>query len=482
MKVKFFTLGCKVNTYETEAMEQQFMAYGYELAKENADIYVINTCAVTNIAERKSRQMIRRAKDLNPKALVVVCGCYAQTSKEDIEKMPEVDIVVGVNEKTNIVKIVEELSNLKAKNSNKTNLVKVSDVTHQNNYLDFGTTTYTELNRAVVKVQDGCDRFCSYCIIPYARGKVRSRNPETVLKEIVQIAQQGIKEVVITGIHLASFGKDFSIEDVNKYRKDFGYNQKFKLFDPKDDLHTGGFRLIELLEQINKVKGIERIRLGSLEPKLITKDFVARLSKLDKICPHFHLSLQSGCDKTLEDMNRRYTTKEFEDSANLLRSVYSEVALTTDIIVGFPNETAEDFEKTYEFLKKIKFYKMHIFKYSPKKGTTAIKMKNQVDGKIKEERSKKLIELSNKNQNEYNKNYIGKNVKVLFEEYKNGYFKGHTANYIMVNVEGSSLFKNKTIELNELEIVKEKIINKILNVQILENNEKEIELVGKITD
>ena len=266
MKVKFFTLGCKVNTYETEAMEQQFMAYGYELAKENADIYVINTCAVTNIAERKSRQMIRRAKELNPKALVVVCGCYAQTSKEDIEKMPEVDIVVGVNEKTNIVKIVEELSNLKAKNSNKTNLVKVSDVTHQNNYLDFGTTTYTELNRAVVKVQDGCDRFCSYCIIPYARGKVRSRNPETVLKEIVQIAQQGIKEVVITGIHLASFGKDFSIEDVNKYRKDFGYNQKFKPFDPKDDLHTGGFRLIELLEQINKVKGIERIRRAFFTP------------------------------------------------------------------------------------------------------------------------------------------------------------------------------------------------------------------------
>ena len=463
MKVKFYTLGCKVNTYETEAMEQQFMTYGYDLSESNADIYVINTCAVTNIAERKSRQMIRRAKELNPKAIIVVCGCYAQTAKEEIEKMPEVDIVIGVNEKTNIVKIVEEFLN------EKHGLVQVGDVMHQNNYLDFGTTTYTELNRAVVKVQDGCDRFCSYCIIPYARGKVRSRNPESILREIAQIAQDGIKEVVITGIHLASFGKDFSMEDAKKYRETFGYNQNFKTFDPTDDLHTGGFRLIELLEQINKVKGIERIRLGSLEPKLITEDFVARLSKLEKICPHFHLSLQSGCDKTLKEMNRRYTTEEFENSANLLRRVYPEVALTTDIIVGFPNETDENFEETYNFLKKIKFYKMHVFKYSPKKGTVAIKMKNQVDGKIKEERSKKLIELSNKNQNEYNESYIGKTVKVLFEEYKNGYFKGHTANYIMVNAKGK-----KEDEEN--------VIDRILNVKILENDKKAIELLGEISD
>ena len=448
------------------------MAYGYDLSESNADIYVINTCAVTNIAERKSRQMIRRAKEQNPKALIVVCGCYAQTSKEEIEKMLEVDIVIGVNEKTNIVKIVEDYlnknniisTNMDVKSSN-SNIVQVSDVMHQNNYLDFGTTTYTELNRAVVKVQDGCDRFCSYCIIPYARGKVRSRNPESVLREIVQIAQDGIKEVVITGIHLASFGKDFSDEDEKKYRQTFEYSQDFKSFDPKDDLHTGGFRLIELLEQINKVKGIERIRLGSLEPKLITREFVTRLSKLEKICPHFHLSLQSGCNKTLKDMNRRYTTEEFENSANLLRKVYPEVALTTDIIVGFPNETDEDFEKTYEFLKKIRFYKMHIFKYSPKKGTVAIKMKNQIDGKVKEERSKKLIELSNKNQNEYNESYIGKTVKVLFEEYKNVYFKGHTANYIMVNAKG-----NLTDE--------SKIVNKILNVEIVENNNEE--LYGKI--
>ena len=476
MKVKFYTLGCKVNTYETEAMEQQFMAYGYNLSEENADIYVINTCAVTNIAERKSRQMIRRAKELNPKAIIVVCGCYAQTSKEEIEKMPEVNIVIGVNEKTNIVKIVEEFLNEKhIDNDVKNNRAKdafnkriqVSDVMHQDNYLDFGTTTYTELNRAVVKVQDGCDRFCSYCIIPYARGKVRSRNPESILREIAQIAQEGIKEVVITGIHLASFGKDFKVEDEIKYRKEFGYSENYEPFNPKDDLHTGGFRLIELLEQINKVKGIERIRLGSLEPKLITEGFVSRLGKLNKICDHFHLSLQSGCDKTLKDMNRRYNTEEFENSANLLRKVYPNVALTTDIIVGFPGETDEDFEKTYEYLKKIKFYKMHIFKYSPKKGTVAKNMKNQIDGKVKEQRSSKLIELSDRNQNEYNEEYIGKEVKVLFEEYKNGYFKGHTANYIMVNV--------KEDQINE-----DKIVNNILNVRINENNKETKELLGKI--
>ena len=474
MRVKFYTLGCKVNTYETEAMEQQFLTYGYELSEDIADIYIINTCSVTNIAERKSRQMIRRAKEINPKAVIVVCGCYAQTSKEEIEKMPEVDIVIGINEKTNIVKITEEylknnniVNNVNNEDNKKGGIVKVSDVMHQNEYLDFGTTTYTELNRAVVKVQDGCDRFCSYCIIPYARGKVRSRNPESILREITKIAQNGIKEVVITGIHLASFGKDFKVEDEIKYREEFGYSENYEPFNPKDDLHTGGFRLIELLEQINKVKGIERIRLGSLEPKLITEEFVSRLSKLNKICDHFHLSLQSGCDKTLKDMNRRYTTEEFASSANLLRKIYPNVAITTDVIVGFPGETDEDFEKTYVFLKKIKFYKMHIFKYSPKKGTVAKNMKNQIDGKVKEERSSKLIGLSDKNQNEYNEEYIGKKVKVLFEEYKKGYFKGHTTNYIMVNV--------KEDKINE-----EKIVNNILNVKITENNKEIKELIGKI--
>ena len=357
MKVQFFTLGCKVNTYETEAMKQQLLSAGYELTDKVADIYIVNTCSVTNIAERKSRQMLRRAKELNPNAVIIACGCYSQVAKEEIEKMPEVDIILGVNEKNKIVDIIKEYEGKKD--------LEVSDVMNQSEFLDFGPTTYTELNRAIIKVQDGCDRFCSYCIIPYARGRVRSRKPDSILKEIEEISKEGIKEVVITGIHLASYGKDF--KNPEEYREKYGYNREYVKFNSNDDLHTGGFRLIELLEQINKIKGIERIRLGSLEPKLITKEFIERLSKLEKICPHFHLSLQSGCNKTLKAMNRRYSTEEFEEIVKMLREYYKDVMLTTDIIVGFPGETDEDFENTYNFLKKIKFYKMHIFKYSPKK-------------------------------------------------------------------------------------------------------------------
>ena len=456
MKVHFFTLGCKVNIYETGAMEEQFLKNGYELTEGIADIYVINTCSVTNIAERKSRQMLRRAKELNPKAIIVACGCYAQVASGEIANIPEVDIIIGNNEKTNIVNIIEDYQKDKERES------LIGDVMHQNDFVDFGITTYTELNRAVIKVQDGCDRFCSYCIIPYARGKVRSRVPENILEEIKKIAQKGIKEVVITGIHLASYGKDFKNEDVKEYRKKYGYDEQYVEFDPKDDLQSGGFRLIELLEQINKIDGIERIRLGSLEPKLITENFIHRLSKIEKICPHFHLSLQSGCDKTLKDMNRRYTTAEFRNSVNLLRKYYKNVSLTTDIIVGFPGETDNDFEETYKFLKEVKFYKMHIFKYSPKKGTVAAKMPNQIDGKIKEERSKKLIELSDKNEEEYNRETIGKTVKVLFEEKDGEYYKGHTTNYITVNAKS-----------------KENVIDKIKEVKI-EDTYKKIETLGKI--
>ena len=456
MKVHFFTLGCKVNIYETGAMEEQFLKHGCELTEGIADIYVINTCSVTNIAERKSRQMLRRAKELNPKAIIVACGCYAQVASGEIANIPEVDIIIGNNEKTNIVNIVEDYQKDKERES------LIGDVMHQNDFVDFGITTYTELNRAVIKVQDGCDRFCSYCIIPYARGKVRSRVPENILEEIKKIAQKGIKEVVITGIHLASYGKDFKNEEVKGYRKKYGYDEQYVEFDPKDDLQSGGFRLIELLEQINKIDGIERIRLGSLEPKLITENFIHRLSKIEKICPHFHLSLQSGCDKTLKDMNRRYTTAEFRNSVNLLRKYYKNVSLTTDIIVGFPGETDNDFEETYKFLKEVKFYKMHIFKYSPKKGTVAAKMPNQIDGKIKEERSKKLIELSDKNEEEYNRETIGKTVKVLFEEKDGEYYKGHTTNYITVNAKSE-----------------ENVIDKIKEVKI-EDTYKKIETLGKI--
>ncbi len=335
-RVSFITLGCKTNQYETNAMEQKFKSSGYEIVnynennENNIDIHIVNTCSVTNMAQRKSRQMLRRIKQKNPHAIVVACGCYAQVAKEEILKIPEVDLILGTNEKNEIVQIVEEYI------KNKKESTIVTDVMLESEFHDFGTVTYTEQTRAVIKVQDGCDRFCSYCIIPFARGKVRSREPQNIIKEIEEIAKQGIKEVILTGIHIASYGKDFKSDKVEQYRKQYNYDDKYIQFDEKDDLMTGGFRLIELLEQINKIKEIERIRLGSIEPKLITKEFLHRLTKLDKICHHFHLSLQSGCDETLKRMNRRYTIEEFRNIVKILREIYSDVILTTDIIVGFP--------------------------------------------------------------------------------------------------------------------------------------------------
>ena len=396
-------------------MAEQFMEQGYELVEkqEIADICIVNTCTVTNMSDRKSRQMLRRVKEINPNAIVVACGCYAQVAKDELEKMEEIDIVLGNNEKKDIVKYVEKY------NAEKNKIEELEDVMKTNEFVDFGDVTFTEKTRAVIKVQDGCNRFCTYCIIPYARGKIRSRKPESVVSEIKKIAETGIKEVVITGIHVASYGKDLS-EDIG---------------------------LIDLLEKINQIEGIERIRLGSLEPTLITEQFLERLVKLEKICHHFHLSLQSGCDETLKRMNRKYTTEEFGKIVELLRKTYNDVILTTDIIVGFPGETDEEFEKTYKFLSEIKFYKMHVFKYSQRKGTPAAKMPKQVDGNIKEQRSKKLIELSDKNELEYNQTYIGKTVKVLFEEEKQGVYKGHTQNYILVYCESSEDLSNKIIEV-----------------------------------
>ena len=387
-------------------MIQKFIKNNYEIVdfEDFADIYVVNTCTVTNMSDKKSRQIIRRAKHINNNAILVVVGCYAQVAKEKLEKIDEVDIVLGNNEKNNIVELVENYE----KNI-------VTDVMQQKEFIDFGSTTYTEKTRAVIKVQDGCDRFCSYCIIPYARGRIRSRKIESVVNEITQIANNGIKEVVITGIHVASYGRDF-----------------------KD-----GTELIDLLEAINKIDGIQRIRLGSLEPTLITEEFLARLTKLEKICDHFHLSLQSGCNETLARMNRKYTTEEFEKIINMLRKAYPEVALTTDIIVGFPGETEEEFNKTYEFLRKIKFMKMHVFKYSQRNGTKAAVMENQIDGNIKEERSNKLIELSDKNEIEFIENYIGKQIDVLFEQVVGEYIEGHTKNYITVKVPKNTILENK---------------------------------------
>ena len=426
--VSFITLGCKVNQYETNAMAQKFKEKGYKVieGETKADIYVINTCTVTNMSDRKSRQMLRRMKDINKNAIIVACGCYVQVSKEEVEQMEEIDLVLGNNEKKNIVEYVEKYIEENKKEEN------MEDVMQQREFVDFGDVTYTEKTRAVIKVQDGCDRFCSYCIIPYARGRVRSRKPQSVISEIEKIAKQGIQEVVVTGIHVASYGKDFNND----------------------------YKLIDLLEEINKIEGIKRIRLGSIEPLLITEEFVERLKKLEKICHHFHLSLQSGCDETLKRMNRRYTIEEFKEIVNRLRKNYEDVILTTDIIVGFPGETEEEFNKTYEFLKDIKFYKMHVFKYSPRKGTKAANMPKQIDGKQKEIRSKKLIELSDFNEKTYNDAYINKEVEVLFEEEKEGMYKGHTENYILVYYKSEENLENKMKKVICKEVGKNYIIAK----------------------
>ena len=393
-------------------MIQLFRNAGYKIVDftDKSDIYIINTCTVTNMSDRKSRHILRQAKKNNENALVVAVGCYAQVAKKELEEIPEIDLVLGTNEKIHILEYIENYTeNLKKEN-------KIDDVMQNKNYGDFGSVTYTEKTRAVIKVQDGCYRFCSYCIIPYARGRVRSRKPESIIKEIEEISEKGIKEVVITGIHVASYGKDFKEK----------------------------FVLIDLLEKINNIKKIKRIRLGSIEPLLITDEFIKRLIKLEKICHHFHLSLQSGCSQTLERMNRRYSAEQFEEIVNKLRKAYDNLILTTDIIVGFPGETNEEFEITYNFLNKIKFYKMHIFKYSKRRGTKASLMKDQVSSKIKEERSKKLLELSDKNENEYLNTYINKSVEVLFEEKdEEGYYKGHTSNYLVVKVKSDENLCNK---------------------------------------
>ena len=417
MKVAFCTLGCKVNQYETNAMAQKFKEENNEIVdfEEKADVYVVNTCTVTSIADKKSRQMLRRAKQKNSNAIVVAVGCYTQTHKEECSNIPEIDLVLGNNEKNNIVEIVENF--LKDKENNKIR-TKVEDINNQKEFLDFGTITYLEKVRAFIKVQDGCNNFCSYCLIPYARGRIRSRKKQSVLDEIKEIAKNGIKEVVITGIHVASYGKD--LED--------------------------NYYLIDLLEDINKIEGIERIRLGSLEPNIITNDFVERLVKLDKICNHFHLSLQSGCDETLKRMNRKYNTEEFKRCVNFIRKSFQNVGLTADVIVGFPGETKEEFEKTYKFLDEIRFSKIHVFKYSPREGTRAAVMPNQIPSNIKEERSKKIIELSNKYEKEFLNNQIGKKLEVLFEQEENEYWKGHTRNYLVVKTKGNNL-ENKYKEV-----------------------------------
>lgn len=396
-KVAFYTLGCKVNAYETNAMMNIFSTHGYEIVDFNnfADIYIVNTCTVTNMSDRKSRQILRRAKQKNPNSILCAVGCYAQVAKEELQKIDDIDIVLGTIEKKDILEKVKEYQMKKDK------LVLAENIMQLRPYDNYEGIAYSEHARVEIKIQDGCDRFCTYCIIPYARGPVRSRRPEEILNEIQKLVASGIQEIVITGIHISSYGKDF-----------------------KD----GKIGLIELLEQINSISGLMRIRLGSLEPRIITEEFVGRLVKLEKICNHFHLSLQSGCDETLRRMNRKYTTDEFKQIVDLLRKKIPEVALTTDVIVGFPGETEEEFSQTVEFLQEIKFSKMHIFKYSKRKGTPAATYPNQVQDEKKEERSNILLAMSDKNEKEFAEQYIGKPINVLFENAT----EGHTTNYIKV--------------------------------------------------
>lgn len=403
-KAALHNLGCKVNAYETEAMQHLLEEAGYEIVPftQKADVYVINTCSVTNMADRKSRQMLHKAKKNNPDSIVVAAGCYVQTSEKEVLNDLSVDIVIGNDRKHDLVRLLEEYS-LDSVNDT---VDDINDGKHDFEELFIDQTK--EHTRAFIKVQDGCNQFCSYCIIPYARGRVRSRRFENVIAEVERLAANGFKEVVLTGIHLSSYGVDF-------------------------EEATG---LLELIQAVNAVKGIERIRLGSLEPKIVTEHFASELSKLDKICPHFHLSLQSGCDATLKRMNRKYTTKEYERGCELLRKYFVHPAITTDVIVGFPGETEEEFEQTKAYLEHIHFYEMHIFKYSKRKGTRAAVMPDQIDEQVKAARSEKLIALGHDMSKEFRKFYIGKNEEALFEEKAvigdKEYFVGYTKEYVKV--------------------------------------------------
>ena len=416
-KAALHNLGCKVNAYETEAMQHLLEEAGYEIVPftQKADVYVINTCSVTNMADRKSRQMLHKAKKNNPDSIVVAAGCYVQTSEKEVLNDLSVDIVIGNDRKHDLVRLLEEYS----MDSVNDTVDDINDGKHDFEELFIDQTK--EHTRAFIKVQDGCNQFCSYCIIPYARGRVRSRRFENVIAEVERLAANGFKEVVLTGIHLSSYGVDF-------------------------EEATG---LLELIQAVNAVKGIERIRLGSLEPKIVTEHFASELSKLDKICPHFHLSLQSGCDETLKRMNRKYTTKEYERGCELLRKYFVHPAITTDVIVGFPGETEEEFEQTKAYLEHIHFYEMHIFKYSKRKGTRAAVMPDQIDEQIKASRSEKLIALGHDMSKEFRKFYIGKNEEVLFEEKAvigdKEYFVGYTKEYVKVAKKTDENLENQIV-------------------------------------
>ncbi len=429
-KVAFHTLGCKVNSYETEAMTRMFENSGYEIASfnEQADIYIINTCTVTNMADRKSRQMLHRAKKLNPDALIVAAGCYVQADKERVEADPAIDVVIGNNQKNQVVAIVEHAA---AERS------AVIDINHTKEYEEMEIDTTTEDTRAYVKVQDGCNQFCSYCLIPYVRGRVRSRKLEDTIDEVTRLAKNGYKEVVLTGIHLSSYGVDLSTEDKT-------------------------INLLYLIQKLHEIEGIERIRLGSLEPRVITEEFAQALSKLPKICPHFHLSLQSGCDSVLKRMNRHYSTEEYKERCGILRKYFDNPAITTDVIAGFPGETEEEFEATCKFLEDIQLAEAHIFKYSRRKGTVADRMPNQVNEGAKTVRSGRLIELTDNTTKAYRDSWIGKEAQVLFEEKiqidGKEYWVGHTKEYVKAILKEDKDLENTIVSVTLIKPYKEEWI------------------------
>ncbi len=408
-KVALHNLGCKVNAYEIEAMQQLLEEAGYEIVpfEPGADIYVINTCTVTNIADRKSRQMLHKAKKMNPEAIVVATGCYVQTGGDKLEKDEAIDLVLGNNQKINIVEALAEYAENKPGHGS--HVIKINQTKE---YEDLSIDHTAEHVRAYIKVQDGCNQFCTYCIIPYARGRVRSRNIESVLKEVRSLAEKGYKEVVLTGIHLSSYGVDF----------------------PEEKKET----LLSLIRAVHEIEGIQRIRLGSLEPGIVTREFAEGIAALPKVCPHFHLSLQSGCDETLERMNRRYRSGEYRERCELLREVYGNPALTTDVIVGFPQESEEEFQKSYDFVDGIHFYETHIFKYSRRQGTKAAAMDGQLTEAEKARRSEKMIEMHHRHASDYEKSMIGKELEVLIEEeYTNDgrtWYLGHSREYIKTAV------------------------------------------------
>lgn len=427
--VALHNLGCKVNSYEIEVMQQMLQEKGYTIVPfdEIADIYIVNTCTVTNIADRKSRQMLHRAKQKNPNALVVAVGCYVQTGREDVEQDPCIDLAIGNNRKKDLAAILEEYL------EEAVTTTTVIDINHTAEYEEMTLKQTAEHTRAYIKIQDGCNQFCSYCVIPYARGRVRSRRAEDIMKEITGMAQAGYREIVLTGIHISSYGIDFDEEAWKR-----GESISVLKEDEERRDYSGSSKLIDLLERIHDIEGIERIRIGSLEPRIITEETAARMAALPKLCPHFHLSLQSGCDATLRRMNRKYTSEEYAESVALLRKVFDHPAITTDVIVGFPGETEEEFAQTKAFLEQISFFEMHIFKYSKRAGTRAAVMPDQVPDQVKTARSAELLAMEKEQSKRFRAHYIGRKAEVLLEETKQiggrEYVLGHTGDYVKVAV------------------------------------------------